>query len=163
MKTKSKRLKRINYESEDTKEVKNLIFIVIGIVIILVGLYFLTTKSINRQNLSKIEFDYSTCTVGMIFNRPYDEYYVFLYSSENANATKFKSLTNAYSKKENSIKIYTVDLNSNLDNKYLSETSNNNPTSPSDIKIKDSALILIKDGKVSKYYENVSDYEEVLS
>lgn len=160
---KSKKLKSTKYESEDTKEVKNLIFIVLGIVIIIAGLYFLTARSLNKKDNTITEFDYTTCTVGMMFNRPYKEYYVFLYSADNENASKFKSLTSTYSKKEDSLKIYTVDLNSNLDNKYLSEESNNNPTNPSEVKIKDSALILIKDGKVSNYYEKVSDYEEVLN
>ena len=56
-----------------------------------------------------------------------------------------------------------MDLNANLDNKYLSEKSNTNPSNPSEVKINKSALVLIKDGKVSNYYENDSDYEEVLS
>ena len=160
---KSKKIKNTKYESEDTKEIKSLIFIVLGIVIIIAGLYFLTARSLNKKSSNNVEFDYTTCTIGTMFNRPYKEYYVFLYSSDNENASKFKSLTSTYSKKEDSLKIYTVDLSSNLDNKYLSEESNNNPANPSEVKIKDSALILIKNGKVSKYYEKESDYEEVLS
>lgn len=157
---KSKKLKSINYESEDTKEIKNLIFIIIGITIIALGLYFLTARKLNKTTAA--EFDYNTCTVGMMFNRPYEEYYVFLYSSVDNNASTYKNLVNTYSKKEDAKKIYTVDLNSNLDNKYISETSNTNPTNPSEVKIKDSALVLIKDGKVSAYYENLTDYQEVL-
>ncbi len=162
MKNNSKKLKSINYESEDTKEIKNLIFIVIGIIVIVGGLYLLTVRSLNKEKTSNVEFDYSSCSVGMMFNRPYDEYYVFLYKSDDENAAKYNSLVSAYSKKEGANKIYTVDLNSNLDSKYLSEESNTNPGSVSDVKIKDSALILIKNGKVSKYYEKVSDYEEAL-
>ena len=161
---KSKKMKTVKYESEDTKEIKNLIFIILGIVIIIVGLYFLTARSINRKNaLPEPEFDYTVCTVGTMFIRPYDEYYVFLYSSENENASKYSELTKTYAKKDNALKVYNVDLNSNLDSKYLSDNSNNNPTNPSEVKIKDSALIKIKNGKVAEYYETTSDYEKVLN
>lgn len=160
---KNKKMKTVKYESEDTKEVKNLIFIILGIVIIIGGLYFLTARSLNRKNASvEAEFDYTVCTVGTMFNRPYDEYYVFLYSSENENASQYNSLASAYAKKEDALKIYTVDLNSNLDSKYLSEKSNTNPKNSSEVKVKDSALVLIKNGKVSAYYEKLSDYEKVL-
>lgn len=160
---KNKKMKTIKYESEDTKEIKNLIFIILGIVIIIAGLYFLTARSINRKNtLPEAEFDYTVCTVGTMFNRPYDEYYVFLYSSEDENSSKYNELVKAYTKKEDALKIYTVDLNTNLDSKYLSDKSNNNPTSPSEVKIKDSALIKIKNGKVSEYHETTTDYEKVL-
>ena len=157
---KNKRLKNINYESEDSKEVKKLIFIIIGITIIAVGLYFLTARSLNKQN--KTEFDYNVCTVGMMFNRPYNEYYVFLYSSDDLDATTYKNLVTNYSKKETAKKIYTVDLKSNLDNVYLNEISNHTPSNPNEVRIKDSALVLIKDGKVSNYYESLKEYQEVL-
>ena len=140
---KNKKLKSINYESEDTKEIKNLIFIIIGITIIAVGLYYLTARKLNKTTSE--EFDYK-----------------FLYSTADNNASTYKSLINTYSQKEDALKIYSVDLNANLDNKYLSEISNSNPTNPDEVKIKDSALVLIKDGKVSAYYEKLSDYQEVL-
>ena len=161
---KNKKLKMTKYESEDTKEIRNLIFIVIGIIVVCAGLYFLTAKSLNKKENkeSSTEFDYSVCTVGTMFNRPYEEYYVFLYSSEDENALQYQSLVSSYVSKENALKIYTVDLSKNLDNKYLASTSNSNPSNPSEVKIKDSALIHIKNGKVSKYYEKISDYESIL-
>ncbi len=159
---KNKKMKSIKYESSDTKEVRNLIFIVLGIAVVLVGLYFLTARSIKRQNNANITFDYNICTVGTMFNRPYEEYYVFLYGSDNEKASTYKSLATTYAKKEGALKIYTVDLNANLDNKYLSDSSNTKPTKSSEVKIKDSALVHIKNGQVVNYYETASDYEKVL-
>ena len=158
----NKRLKTKKYESEDTKEIKNLILITLGIIIIVLGFYFLTNKKLSKNN-SNVEFDYSTITVGEIFNRPYSEYYVFLYDGSSESASSYKSLVSKYEEKEEAIKIYTVDLSQNLDNKYISEESNHNPSKPSEVKIKDSALILIKDGKVEKYFETDIEYEKVLN
>lgn len=162
---KQNRIKTQKYVSEDAKQISNLIYIILGIIVIVVGLYFLTSKSLNNKNNSsdpEVEFDYRVCTVGTMFNRPYDKYYVFLYESTNKNANQYRSLTSSYEAKDNALKIYTVDLSSNLDNQYLNEKSNTNPTNPSEVRIKNSALILIENGKVSKYYETIADYEKVL-
>ena len=162
---KSQKLKKKKYESEDTKEIKSLILIIFGILIVIVGLYFLTTKALNKKEdtPSEANFNYSVATVGTMFNRPYDEYYVFLYSSKDSNATQYQALVSNYTSKEDAKKIYTVDLSKNTDDKYISETSNHNPTNPSEVKIKDSALVLIKNGKVDKYYETISEYEKVFN
>ena len=160
---KQKRIKNKRYVSEDTKQITNLILITLGVVAIVVGLYFLTDKIIAKKaNANNADFDYSAATVGTMFNRPYDEYYVFLYDSTASEASTYSSLITTYISKEDSKKLYTVDLSMNLDSKYLSESSNKNPSNPNEVKIKDSALILIKDGKVSKYYESLEDYQKVL-
>ena len=160
----NKKLRKERYVSEDTKEVTRLLLITLGVVVVALGLYFLTTKVVNKNEEKGTEtsFDYSVATVGTMFNRPYDEYYVFLFDSTKDNASQYRSLISSYEAKDESIKIYTVDLSMNKDGNYLSDESNNNPTSPSEVKIKESALVLIKDGKVSKYYESIEDYEKVL-
>ena len=43
------------------------------------------------------------------------------------------------------------------------KTKSKKPTKASEVQVKDSALVLIKNGKVSKYYESVTDYEKVLN
>jgi len=164
---KQNKLKQTKYVGEDTKEVSKLILITLGIVVIALGLYFLTDRVVKKKDdnntNAEVTFDYSVATVGTMFNRPYDEYYVFLFDGNSENATQYRSLVLSYEAKDDAKKIYTVDLSTNLDDKYLSDTSNNNPTNPSEVKIKESALVLIKNGKVSKYYETIKDYEKVLN
>ena len=60
-------------------------------------------------------------------------------------------------------KIYFVDLSTKFNSPYVSDKSNKKPTKASEVQVKDSALVLIKNGKVSKYYESVTDYEKVLN
>ena len=160
---KQKKLKSKRYVSEDTKQLQSLIFITLGVILFVLAIYFLTDIITKKAENKKIDFDYSSCTVGTMFNRPYDEYFVFAYKASDNNANEYKSLISKYDAKEDSIKIYTIDLDANLDNKYLSDKSNTNPQKPSDVKINNSALVHIKGGKVVKYYENLEDYKKVLN
>ena len=101
---KQKRLKTQRYDSEDTKEIRNLIIIAVILIALAVGLYFLTDTILSKKNkdTSTVEFDYTECTVGTMFNRPYDEYYVFLYDSTSSSASQYQSLISNYEKKDNS-------------------------------------------------------------
>lgn len=159
---KSKKLKSINYESNDTKEIKSLIIITIVVIVIAVLTFFLTNYLNNKKNMSDVNIDYDTCIVGNMFNRPYDEYYVFLYSSTDNSASTYKGLITSYKDTDNAKKIYYVDLNDKFNAAYLGESSNKKPSDVSEVKIKESALILIKDGKVVNYYETLDDYKNVL-
>ena len=160
----NKKIKTQKYVSEDTKQITNLILITLGVAVVALGLYFLTDRILSNKatNNSKVEFDYSIATVGTMFNRPYDEYYVFMYQSKDDNVNAYNSLVSSYIAKEDAIKLYTIDLSKNQDDKYLSEESNPNPTNSTEVKVNNSALVLIKDGKVSKYYETMEDYQKVL-
>ena len=162
---KQKKLKNGGYVNEDTKEIRNLIIITVVVIALALGLYFLTDKVLSKDTTSdtNADVDYTTCLIGNMFNRPYDEYYVFAFSSEDENASKYSSLISTYEKKDKALKIYKIDLNNNFNKRAVSETSNKQPTSASDVKIKNSALIHIKNGKVVNYYESSSDYEKVLS
>lgn len=162
---KQKKLKNGGYVNEDTKEIRNLIIITVVVIALALGLYFLTDKVLSKDTTSdtNANVDYTTCLIGNMFNRPYDEYYVFAFSSDDENASKYSSLISTYEKKDKALKIYKIDLDNNFNKSAVSDTSNKKPTSASDVKIKNSALIHIKNGKAVNYYESSSDYEKVLS
>lgn len=157
------KIKTTKYESDDTKEVKNLIVITIIVVLVAVLLYFLTSMVNNKKNVSDVSFDYDTCLVGNMFNRPYEEYYVFLYSSLDSNASTYKGLITDYSESDDAVKIYYVDMNDKFNSSYMGDKSNKKPASSSDVVVNESALIKIKDGSVVNYYEKLDDYKSVLS
>lgn len=159
---KKNKIKTTKYESNDTKEIKNLIIITIIVILVAVLLYILTNHINNKKELSTTEFNYDTCLVGNMFDRPYDEYYVFLYSQTDTNSVEYKGLITSYMEKEDALKIYYVDMNNKFNSEYLKETSNKNPQNSTEVMIKESALVKIKDGKVSNYYEKLEDYKKVL-
>ncbi len=159
--------KQNNTLNEETKEIKTLIIITVIIIVISVGLYFLTEKSLNKQNnsgeLPEGVISYSEIMVGTMFDRPYKEYYVFLYSNEDEEVYKLDSLYTNYEEKENSKKIYFIDIDNGFNEFIKSDKANKKPTNASEVKINNRALILIKDGKVSKYYETLEEIEKVLN
>lgn len=163
---KQKKLKN-NYESEDTKEVKSLIIITLIIAAIAVGLYFFTEKVLNKKSgeeqTTVAEFNNNICTVGTMFNRPEDKYYVFLFDSTRTENSQYQTLLSNYRSKDDSTKIYYVDLSKKFNSFALSDTSNKNPKNVDEVKINNNALIFIENKKVTKYYETTSDYEKVLS
>ena len=69
---KKKKIKQISYESEDTKEIKSLIIITLIIVVLGIGLYFLTDKVATKNNLTNVEFNYEECLIENMFTRPYE-------------------------------------------------------------------------------------------
>ena len=94
---KQKRLKK--YESEDSSEIRNLIIITVIIALIATGLYFLTEKVLNKKennNTSEVIFNYDEATIGTMFNRPYDEYYAFIYDSTDDNSAVYNNIVKTY-------------------------------------------------------------------
>ena len=88
------------YETEEQMEVKKFIFVLLGIVLIVVGIYFFTrafvTKDLFKQ-ASDVTYtsgtvNYDVAVVGTMLNRSDKEYYVVAYSSENNNATYYNTL-----------------------------------------------------------------------
>lgn len=161
---KNNKIKDTRYESNDTREIKSLIVITLVVIFVVCGVYFFTDWINGRKSSDdNVSIKYDSCLVGNMFNRPYDEYYVFLYSSLDDNASTYTGLITSYVDSDDSLKIYYVDMNDGFNSSYLGDKSNSKPSSVSEVSIKESALIKIKDGKVVKYYENLDDYKKILS
>ncbi len=157
---KQKKLKN-NYVSDEQKEVRNLIIITVIIAAIAAGLYFFTEKVLNKKDntdkSTEIEFDYNVCTIGNMFTRPYDEYYVFVYSSEDESAASYTALITSYRDKK-AKKLYYIDLKDAFNKDAISDKTATKPANSSEVKVNGSVLYLIKNGKVSKAYtEKYSD------
>ena len=158
---KQKRLKK--YESEDSSEIRNLIIITVIIALIATGLYFLTEKVLNKKennNTSEVTFNYDEATIGTMFNRPYDEYYAFIYDSKDDNSAVYNNIVKTYRAKDNAKKLYFIDLNDGLNKIAVSDTTNKKPASSEEVKVNGSALYLIKNGKVISAY--TESYDKVL-
>lgn len=163
-KIKQKRIKNGGYVNSDTLEIRNLIFLIVGLVVLSVGLYFLTDRVMNKKTIdnSKIDIDYSECLIGNMLTRPYNDYYVFAYSKIDSNANNYNSLILENEKKDDAKKVYFIDLNNKFNENHISDKSNLKTDNISEIKIKSSALIHVVNGKITETYENMKDYEKVL-
>ena len=120
----SKKLKQVKFENEDVAQIRNLIIIFIVVVLICVGVYFLTDNMIKRESNSnnttqEVEIDYDIATIGTMFNRVEEEYYVLMYSSEDDS--KLDSVLNKYRSSDDYIKTYFVDLDKKVNSTVLGD------------------------------------------
>ena len=159
-------LKNAN-RTEEQKEIRKFIIILLCVVVIVLGFYFFTkdvvTKDTKKNTNASVTFNYDQIILGELFNRPYDEYYVLIFNSEDNKVNYYGSLASKYKSNEGAIKIYTADLDDSLNSKYYSKDgSNPKATSLEDLKVSDLTLIKIKNKKINKFIEKDEDIRKEL-
>ena len=162
----SKKLKQTKFENEDVAQIRNLIIIFIVVVLICVGVYFLTDNMIKRESNSnnssqEVEIDYDIATVGTMFNRVEEEYYVLMYSSENDS--KLDTVLNKYRSSDDYIKTYFIDLDRKVNSTVLGDKLVKEPKNSKEVKVTGATLYKIKNGTVVKCYSGIEEITNVLS
>ena len=159
-----KKLARQVTETEEQSVIKKFIIIILVLSVLIIGVYFFTkafvTKDLKKEEEPKTEvtFDYSKTVLGSLLNRPYNEYYVLVYNSEDLKSNSYRSIASSYQAKENSIKIYIADLSDSMNEKfYNSKKSNPNAKTIDELQVGDLTLIKVKDKAINKYIEKEED------
>lgn len=167
--TGKKKIVSSKVETESNKEIKSLITILVVVVVIIVGIYFISKALVDKRTFGTGgnetivgEIDYSMASVGMILNRPYDEYYVMVYNSEDTEAIYYSSLITRYQGNKEAKKIFYTDLENALNKEYVSETSNPSAQNTSEFAFGKVTLLHIKKGKVHKYIEDIKEIDKLL-
>ena len=159
--------KLIKQTNEDTNMVRKFFLILIGVILISVLIYFLTTKTLSDSSKTNTEstnasITYDTINVGNIFNRPYEEYYVMAYDFNGENAGDYTNAVLTYKNESTSIKIYSLDLSLKQNNSHVGDKSNKTAKTAEEIMFNGPTLIKIKDGKIKNYYDSQDAILEVL-
>ena len=166
-KVKTKNIKKVDidkYTSEESKEVKRFIIILLSIIVLVLAVYGITRlvnkdkDNNNDRTVTAGSIDYDKVSVGTLFNRADSEYYVIVYDGEAPNAIYYSALMNKYMDKEKSNKVYFCDLSNELNKKYYvgeDKDSNPNATTSSELAFKNLTIIKIKNGKIVKYLETL--------
>ena len=169
-KKEEKKMAKQVYKTDEQNEIKKFIIILLIVGIIVVAAYFLTrifvTKDLlNQDQKEKTEavFDYNITIVGSMLNRPYDEYYVLAYSSKSPEVNYYAGILSRYQEKEDSLKIYVVDLNDSMNSSYYSKDETNpEAKNIEDLKLGDFTLIKVKNKQISKYLESADSIKAEL-
>lgn len=165
--------RKINYAkgSNDNKTEIYKYVIVLGIVVIIfVVLYFFTGKIVTKdlvkksEEETKVEIQNEEIIMGSIFNRIESSYYVLIYDTTNEDS-EMKTLFSTYSSKEDSTKIYYVDLSKKFNSSYYDKDYKYTkiPASIDEVKVSDETLYLIKDKKIVNVYTGKDSIKEILS
>lgn len=160
---------KVKYRTAEQDEMLKFLGVIAIVVVCVALLYFLTrafvTKDLFTKNETKTEdvvqgsVNYSIASVGQILNRPYDEYYVFVYDTTGDHAADMNSLLTKYNSKEKKLHAYKVDLSNYLNKEYYQPKEvNEKATIVTDFKFGDITLLKIKKGKVDKY---ITDYTKM--
>lgn len=164
-----KKTKMPVYKTEEQEQITRFIIILLVVVAIVLGVYFFTKNIVKKTKLdttdSTVEgnINYDIVTVGTMLNKKDETYYVMVYNKEQSDAPIFDTLTSLYKDSEKSIPIYTCDLSNALNKDYVSETSTPNSTTIDGLKFKESTLIKVKKGKISKFIEGLDSIKSELN
>lgn len=133
------------------------------------GLFYLLTLYITNKNTDKKDDDsknevtisYDNILLGRSLSMSEGEYLVICYdkSNEEINST-YSTLVSNYKYKSEHLKIYTVDMSSSFNKKFVTDgESNKNPESVEAFAINGPTLFKVTESKVSEYVEG----EEAIS
>lgn len=160
--------------TEEENEVKRFIIIVIIIGLFVGAIYGLTEifkkDEKKEEEKQEVTISYDKLTVGTLLNRPYDEYYVLAYDSEDNRVSEYSAILSQYKSKSSEkdyVKIYFLDLNNSLNKKYynVNEDNKSNPNAQKieDLDFGNLTLLYIKDGKIKEYLEDYTTIQKKLS
>lgn len=169
-----KKDKKIKYVTEEQKEVKKFICVLLGLVLVIVGVYFFTrvfiTKDLFNNKTNEVTYtdgtiNYDVAIVGNMLNRPYDEYYLMAFDSESTKVNYYNTLASMYISSKKSLKLYHIDLANELNKKYIAEDNNISKKFESIDKLKlgEVTLIKVKNKKVTKFITNIEDIAKELT
>ncbi len=171
MSNKKNKKNNINVTSDTDTDVFRFLIILVVICALVIGLYFLSKSLVDKRNNNEtnnntnVTIDYDLTSVGTIFNRPYNEYYVVVYDGTDDDAMYYSTLITKYKKKDNALKVYYCDLNNELNKPYKSENEkgNKNASSVKDLSFGKVTLIKIKNGSILEYIEDIEKIKKILN
>ncbi len=111
------------------------------------------TDNTNTNNQAAV-IQYDEIILGTLFSQPSENYYVLVQNEEQSNL--YNSYITTYKAKENAWKIYTSDLESPFNKRYLvtgEEGSNFDIDSISDLRIKEDTLLKIENDQITEFFE----------
>lgn len=151
---------------EQNEDLFSLIKIIIAVVL-LVGVVYLIVAFVNgdfkkeekeKEETPVVEIQNEKILGSSIFTKKDKEYYVLVYDGSSVWADYYVMMYDNYKSVENKEKLpmYWVDLSDTLNTDIVAkadEQSNPQATKYSELRIKDTTLIRVKEGKIRRYYE----------
>ena len=156
MKKNERQILKTNNSVESDEYKKLIVLIVIIAVVFLI--FYLATSIFTKDNnddifsndLNATEIQYDEIIVGNMFDKS-GEYYVLLLEEDEPYADLFNSYITTIKANK---KIYTIDLSSAFNKKYIGEEYSYNKDS---FKTKGTLLVRIADNKIKDHYESKED------
>ena len=144
-------------EKVEKNQIKQLISITLVLVVIIGLIYLISALFVTKEldwfakndDTTISTLATNTILASEIFKQSEEEYYVYFYDYKDEDTDISSHITSKLS----SSKVYKVDTNNGLNNKYISEESNKQAKNLDELKVKAPTLIKINGEKISAYYE----------
>lgn len=161
-----------NIPSSFSYEFSRVLKILVVIVLVLVIFYFLTVYILNKGDdftigdttPAEANIQYQEILAGNSFSMKNSHYYVLYYdmTSDELKST-YTNIISTYEDQEEHYPIYTVDMHSVFNKKYVSNSSNKEVETIDELMVSGPTLIEFENGKVKKYIEGQDSIQEELS
>ena len=143
-------------------EIKRVIIISLVILIVLVGIYFLTEVILNKEDddsdkVTENAIQYEEILAGESFNQSEDKYYVIYYDSTD-DYSSISSLISSYQMNDNELKLYSVDLSNGMNKSYVTD-GNVVTTNANSLRVKANTLLEFTNKKVT---DVITDNDEII-
>lgn len=165
----NKKIKSEKYVSDESKEVRNFVIILLGIIIIVLIVYgvskiFIEDDQVTTERETQAgTIDYDIVSVGTMLNRNYSEYYVAIYDEDSPQAVLYSSIITSYLNKEDAAKVFFCNLGNYLNKDYYVGSdgeSNPDARSVSEFAFGDLTLIKVENGEITLYLEDLDAIKE---
>lgn len=151
-------------KSSDTNQINKFLKILLVVIVFFGLIYLLTVKVVKDDKTTEETITYNEAIVGNSLTLSTDKYYVLFYDAKSDIAGYFDSWQDAYITAASTPKLYYVDLSKTINKKYVTtEDSNSNPTKGSEFKIKNGTMIIVENGKIINYIENLQEIYQLLN
>lgn len=155
LKEEKKRKQELKSSIEFEQSTKSTIITLVVVVVIFILFYFLTSiileksRKLNykKPEVKEVNINYQELLYSQVFDQ-LGEYYVLFYDFKGNDAPYYNQLI-----KDESKKIYTVDLGNFFNKSIVSEQTNKNAQRSKDLKVKEATLMKINNGKNVFYFE----------
>lgn len=165
--------KNLKFQTEEQKEITRFVIVLVGLIVIVIGIYFFTRAFVTKDLFDNNEgtdytpgvIDNTAAIVGNMLSRPENEYYVAIFDFENYEISYYNSIISKYVNSKDALKFYYVDLGNELNSKYIAtdeDVVSKNFKNLESLKLGDITIIKIKKGKVTKFLTTEEDIRKEL-
>ena len=157
------------YVSDESKEVRNFVIILLSIIVVVLIVYGVSrifiddAATTSERNIQTGVVDYDIVSVGTMLNRNYSEYYVAIYDEEAPEAVLYSTIITNYLNEEDATKVFFCNLGNYLNRDYYVGSdgqSNPDAKSISEFAFGDLTLIKVEDGEITLYLEDLDAIKE---
>ena len=124
-----------------------IVAILLIILVVFAGITMWATRDKSKKTDTNIQ--YTKIIAGSILNRSEDDYYVLVEAKGDENISTYESLINKYVAKEDSKRVYIVDLSDSFNSNYVGEENKLDFENITDARFKETVLLHIVNNKIS--------------